>query len=212
MWIFFFFFPPPLKNASWTEARSYFFNLSQFYWQFLWDFFFIPEQSALLGRGLLLWGRETKVRSLPYLFSSILEWILKPVVTKEQTHGMRKLFTLWCLLSLLFYIFARSTPAASLTGTHTGCRRLKAVVLLSPISFASVAWESSCEHPWPCTITERELLEALEKRLVGQETSFLHWCLLASRSLSGSAPFLLVENQICSLIPLGLADLVSCLK
>lgn len=100
---------------------------------------------------------------------------------------MGKLLILWYLLSLIFYILAHGTPAAaSLTGPHTGCCGFKAVVLLSPISFASVAWESSCEHPQLCTVVAWEnFLRHWKKTCrTGNLLPFLYWCLLASSFLS----------------------------
>lgn len=166
MW--FFFFSPPLKNAGWIEAGSYFFNFSQFYWQFSWDFNFYSRTTCPFGeRALILrWRYQSKIFTL---FVFFCPGINSETSSNQRTDPWNENYLHWCLLGVLFYFFAHSTPAASLSGTHTGCCRFKVVVLLSPISFASVAWESSCEHPWFCTITEWELLEVLEKRLGGRE-------------------------------------------
>lgn len=166
------------------------------------------------GRGVLLGCGETRVRSLSYLFSSILEWILKPVVIKEQIHGIGKLITLWCLLSLLVCFLAHGTPAAASLVLTEDAAGSKLLCCSAPSPLWMLPGQALVNTPDFVPLWNEKTSCNTGKRLVRQETYFL-FCTgvcLPARDLSGAAPFLLMENQTCSFIPLGLADLLSCLK
>lgn len=85
------------------------------------------------------------------------------------------------------------------------CCRFKAVVLLSPISSASVAWERELLWTPPTLFCcgMRKLPEMLEKRLAGQETYFLCCtgvCSSASPCLE-QLPFFWWRTRFAALFP-----------
>lgn len=126
---------------------------------------------------------------------------------------MRELFTSWWLCPSSA-VFAHGTPAAAslalvltedAAGSKLLCRSAPSPLGVLPgKAFVNTSdfvpsWNENLKH-WKKTCRTGSLFPSL------------HWCLLVSSSLSAAAPFLLVENQISSLIPLDLAGLASCLK
>ena len=124
----------------------------------------LAGERALTG----LW--ESRVRSLLYLLPSILEWILKPVVTKEQTHGMGELFTSWCPLSLLFCLW-HTCCSQSDRYSHRMLRAQSCCVpqlhLLCECCLGELLWTSLALYH--CGM--REIPETLEKDL--QDRKFI---------------------------------------